>query len=103
MAYDRHRATNRRAIGIALGIWGFAQVLAHSETSVTQLSSNSLAVTGLVVLPIVLAWPWIRDCLSKRKDPIEPDAAEGGHKTLVSLEIAALSAMLIFLLTQVPL
>ena len=103
MAYDRHRATNRRAIATALGVWGFAQILTYSDSGSSEMSSSGLAVVGLVVLPIILAWPWIRSYLWKRTDSVELSLTETRHKTLVSLEIAALSAMLIYLLTQVPL
>lgn len=103
MVDERHRATNRRAIATAFGVWAVCQVLVYSgANSVAGVSADWLAIAGLAVLPFVLSWTWFSRRLRCPPNVGKRSAKEAQHENLVSLEIAALSAMLIYLMVQVP-
>ncbi len=104
MTDERHRATNRRAIATAFGVWTVYLTLDRwGADSFVALSGNRLATAGLIALSIVLTWTWFRPRLGRADGVGEESGGDYRHEHLVSLEIAALSGMLIFLMAQVPL
>jgi hypothetical protein len=106
MSYDRYRATNRRAICIALTIWLGAGLAQLDLYGIPDYAGSSLAITGLVCLPLLLAWPWARRYFRSADDELKISLNLGSpgsrHKILVSAEIVALSALLIYLIARMP-
>jgi membrane protein implicated in regulation of membrane protease activity len=105
MTYDRHRATNRRAIGTALLIWLIAQGVVYLEPlGVPPQTAGVLTVAGLVVLPALLVWPWVRHFFRPADDevPLERGSTDFRNRTVISGEIVLLSAALILMLLLMP-
>jgi len=105
MTYDRHRATNRRAIGTALLIWLIVQAVAYLEPlGVPPQTAVILTMAGLVVLPSMLVWPWVRHFFRRTDDevPLEPGSTDFRDRTVISGEIVLLSAALILMLLFMP-
>ena len=105
MLRERNRIANRRMIFLALCVWMGAQALLYLEPSgVPGALASYLIITGFIALPVILVWPWLQNVFTKveREDPLRQVPEEGRYQALISLEIAALSSMLIFLVMQVP-
>lgn len=105
MAYDRHRATNRWAIGTALLIWLIVQGVAYLEPlGIPQQTTGVLTVAGLVLLPPLLVWPWVRHLFRRSDDEVrlDPGSSDFRNRTVVSGEIVLLSVALILMLLLMP-
>lgn len=104
MRDDKYETTNRRAIGIALSVWLGAQLLTLFDPSSVPLTASALAATGLISMPLLLLWPWIRPSPMKIAHETQraPRSPEIRHKALISVEIVALSALLICLTLRTP-
>lgn len=105
MSYDRHRATNRWAITIALLVWLIVQGVVYLEPfGVPEQTAGVLTLAGLFVLLSLLVWPWVRHYFRRTDDevPLDPGSPDFRNRTLVSGEIVLLSAALILMLLLIP-
>lgn len=103
MSQNKQKLLSRSAIYSSLLIWlavQFTQLL--KPQGVPVFKSDSIVVAGLIALPVLLSWPWLKDFLFKvaDDDPQQP-RSDRQHQRLVTVEIVALSFMLLFLLLHV--
>lgn len=92
-----HIQINRRAIGGALLIWLAVQVsLQLKSVGVALLTPSSLLVSGLVAYPLLVIWPLLKGVAARqvRGEP-QQSPVERRASTLVSVQIVALSSMLV--------
>lgn len=92
-----HKQINRRAICGALSIWmavQLAQLL--KPIGISILAPPAILVVGLIAYPVLLLWPLLKRLLTGPR-PIEPQesADERRFDTLISVEVVALSSILI--------
>jgi len=92
-----HKQINRRAIAGALLIWLTVQLsLLLKPVGIALLTPSSLLVSGLVAYPVLVIWPLLKGVLIRevRQDP-DQSPIERRASTLVSVQIVALSSMLV--------
>lgn len=107
MHENNMRLTNRRVIFMALAVWFVTQALFYLEPfGAPDFLSRSLSVLGFVALPALVIWPLMRTYIGKtgmqRPSPLKLPTGEQRGQALICAEIAALSAMLIYLMSQRP-
>jgi hypothetical protein len=101
MSYHRNRQINRRVILSSLAIWLAIQLSQALEPiGTTAALAGPLMLIGLMALPLLALWPWLKGRFVEKSTGCDPDERRGEepHQILVSLEILALSGMLFFLL-----
>ena len=107
MHENNMRLTTRRVIFMALAVWFVTQALFYLEPfGAPDFLWSSLTITGFIALPALGIWPLIREYVGKkgseRATPLKLPTGEKRNQALVCAEVAALSAMLIYLMSQRP-
>lgn len=103
MSQNKQKLLSRSAIYGSLLIWlmvQFTQLL--KPLGIPGFKSDSIVVAGLIALPALLSWPWLKGFLFEvADDDPQPSLPDRQHQRLVTVEIVALSFMLLFLLLHV--
>jgi len=93
-------------IFLALLVWLGTQALSYLEPmGAPRFLASGLVASGLVALPTLLLWPWLKGRFLRIEETelrASWKSKEARRQALISGEIAALSAMLIFLVAQMP-
>ena len=95
-----HKQMNRRAIYGALVIWVAVQVTQLLKpVGIPLFAPSSLLIAGLIAYPGLVLWPLVKGFL-KGPARVEPEesAQQRRVSTLISVQIVALSSMLVAVL-----